>query len=245
MACGGCSRTIEAFATIQTIGIMSSPSSIRQIPLQRRLSLWAGTAALAAFLGLATAVARGATQRWDEQILLHIHQSFLGALQDEFVILTAFGGALFVALSACVWAAVLLKRRRLSQAYFVIISVGGAAIITMWLKLVFERSRPELWSWGVNETSFSFPSAHALASSALALTVFILARQTRWRWRVITAGILYVLLVSLSRLALGVHYPSDIIGGWLVGIAWVCLSWLITTYTWPAVERRSRQWHTR
>lgn len=222
---------------------MSSHLSSHQKPLHRRPSFWVSIAALVLFVGLAVAVTRDTTLAWDEQVLIRVHGSLLGSWEDGFVILTAFGGALFVALAACIWSVILLKRRRLPQAYFVITSVGGAAVIASWLKFVFERTRPELWSWAVSETSFSFPSAHAIVSSALALTALMLTWRTAWRWRVAVIGVLYVLIVAISRLVLGVHYPSDIIGGWLVSIGWVCLSWLITIYTWPAIERRSQKRH--
>ncbi len=220
---------------------MASSSTPKPLPLYRRFTLWLGVAAAIAFAILALAVRQEKTQTWDEQVLGSIYHSFLHILQGSFVIMTAFGGALFVSLAACFWVAVLLKQRKFPQAYFVLSSVGGAAVISLWLKLVFERPRPELWSWGVAETSFSFPSAHAIASSALVLTGILLAWNMAWRYRVITTGVVYLVIIGLSRLVLGVHYPSDIIGGWLVGVTWVCISWLTTVYTWPFYQKKHRK----
>jgi undecaprenyl-diphosphatase len=71
-----------------------------------------------------------------------------------------------------------------------------------------------------HETSPSYPSGHALVSAAFALALVIIARETRWRWRVGAAASAYVLAVGFSRLYLGVHYPSDVLAGWCLAVAW-------------------------
>src|SRR5690606_17364220 len=70
------------------------------------------------------------------------------------------------------------------------------------------------------ETSFSFPSGHAMQSMALATALLVLAWNTRWRWPVLLAGAAFTGIVGLSRVYLGVHFPSDVLAGWCASLAW-------------------------
>jgi membrane-associated phospholipid phosphatase len=112
-------------------------------------------------------------------------------------------------------------RQHRGAAYTLAAGVGGAAILNAVLKLSFQRVRPSLWIPIVHESSFSFPSGHAMASSALALTIMVLVWPTRWRWPAIVLGAAYIVLIGFTRVYLGVHYPSDVIGGWAVSFVWI------------------------
>jgi len=115
-----------------------------------------------------------------------------------------------------------LLRRRWA-AVVLMLGVGGAAIINTFLKLEFHRLRPSLWQPLVTEQSFSFPSGHAMVSSALVCSVVYILWHTRWRWWAIVAGGALTVLIGLSRLYLGVHYPTDVLAGWTVGFIWVVI----------------------
>jgi undecaprenyl-diphosphatase len=115
----------------------------------------------------------------------------------------------------------LLRRRR--AAVVLAVGVGGAALINTLLKLAFHRVRPELWTPLVVERSFSFPSGHAMVSSALACSVTYILWHTRWRWLAVGLGLAVVVAIGLSRLYLGVHYPTDVLAGWTVGFFWVVI----------------------
>jgi membrane-associated phospholipid phosphatase len=115
----------------------------------------------------------------------------------------------------------LLGRRRWGQALFWALAVGGAALLNVFAKSAFGRVRPDLWVSIAPETSFSFPSGHAMASMALVAALVVLLWPTRWRWPTLALGGLFVALVGLSRVYLGVHYPSDILAGWTASLAWV------------------------
>lgn len=120
---------------------------------------------------------------------------------------------------AIVGALVLWRRR--GDALFFVIAVGGAMAINYSAKLLFRRDRPDLWPSLATEHDFSFPSGHAMGSMAVIAALIILAWPTRWRWPVVASGGLFVLLVGLSRLYLGVHFPSDVLAGWGASLAWV------------------------
>ena len=87
-------------------------------------------------------------------------------------------------------------------------------------KHAFARTRPSLWESISPESTFSFPSGHAMGSMTLAWVCMLLAWRTGWRWPVTIAALAFTLLVGLSRIYLGVHYPSDILAGWTAASVW-------------------------
>lgn len=117
--------------------------------------------------------------------------------------------------------AILFFRHRRDDALFFAIAVAGAMILNFGAKLTFGRVRPDLWVSLAPETDYSFPSGHAMGSMAVVAALVALTWGTRWRWPVAILGGLFVVLVGLSRLYLGVHYPSDVLTGWLAALAWI------------------------
>ncbi|MBN6152871.1 phosphatase PAP2 family protein [Xanthomonas sp. AmX2] len=121
----------------------------------------------------------------------------------------------------------LLGLRRWREATFAALSFAGSALLNMSAKQVFQRDRPTLWESIAPEHTFSFPSGHAMGSMTLAVTVVLLAWHTRWRWPLLALAAAFVAAVGLSRVYLGVHYPSDILGGWAAALAWVVGVYLV------------------
>lgn len=117
----------------------------------------------------------------------------------------------------------LLWRRSRRAVVFVALSLGGAVALNLTVKAFFARLRPDLFAQLSPETSFSFPSGHTMASTALFLSLFLVVRQLWPRWQCLSAGsgLLLTLGISLSRPYLQVHYPSDILAGWALSSAWV------------------------
>ena len=114
----------------------------------------------------------------------------------------------------------LVLRRRFRDGLFFGIAVIGSAVLDIVAKNYFARMRPDLWLSITPETTYSFPSGHAMGSSTVGMAVILLCWPTRWRWPVMIATAVFVFLVGLSRVYLGVHYPSDILAGWTAAIAW-------------------------
>jgi undecaprenyl-diphosphatase len=95
--------------------------------------------------------------------------------------------------------------------------------LNLLLKELFGRDRPTLWETLVTEHGFSFPSGHAMASSALGFSIMVTLWNTRFRVPACIVAGFYIVLVGFSRLYLGVHYPTDVLAGWVLSGTWVIL----------------------
>lgn len=159
----------------------------------------------------------------DLWILGLIHQWASPFVEVLMITITNLGDALLVILLTLGLTGLLVYKRRRRAATLLLFSIGGAAIVSFTLKVLFQRTRPELWPHLVDESGYSFPSGHAMMSSAFALAIIVLLWPTRWRWLAIILGGVYVGIIGLSRLYLGVHFPTDIVAGWCVSLAWVVI----------------------
>lgn len=194
--------------------------------------------ALYGFAVLAGEVLEGDTGRLDRAILLALRNPGdladpLGPTWFEEVMrdLTALGGTTVLALVTVGVIAYLLLVRRRATALLVAVSVLGATVLSGLLKWGFDRPRPDLVPHGVAVYSQSFPSSHAMLSAAIYLTLGALLARSQERVRVkaflIGVAVLVTVLVGASRIYLGVHWPTDVLGGWAVGAAWASASWLV------------------
>ncbi len=164
---------------------------------------------------------------FDEPVLLWMREHAAPGLDRFFLAVSALGHRYGVIPADVVAVLVLAGLRRWREAGFAASAFVGSALLNRGGKAWFQRDRPELWESIVDESSFSFPSGHAMGSSTLALAAIALAWPTRWRWHAVAVGGLFVLLVGSSRVYLGVHYPSDIVAGWLLASAWVVAMYLL------------------
>jgi undecaprenyl-diphosphatase len=121
--------------------------------------------------------------------------------------------------------------RRISAILFSAAVVGGG-LLEVLLKIVFERPRPDLFSPLVRVTSYSFPSGHATLATAfyggLAAVVFHVTRRRAARWSAVLAATLLAGGVCLSRVYLGVHWPTDVAAGALIGLFWIVVCATLT-----------------
>lgn len=163
---------------------------------------------------------------FDEPILMFAHTMARQGFDDFFVFMSHIGYEWGVVPFDIALVAVLGVMRKYREAVFAGIALGGSALLNIGAKLAFARERPSLWESIAPETTYSFPSGHAMGSMTLACVLVLLAWHTRWRWPVVAVMAPFVLLVGLSRVYLGVHYPSDILAGWAVASAWVAAVFL-------------------
>lgn len=117
------------------------------------------------------------------------------------------------------------RHRRLQEIVLIIIMLGNAG--TLVLKPIIHRARPTVAQATIYEhqSDFSLPSGHAVAAMTIGGAAILLTRQTRSRMLVVRVVSVGIFLVGFSRVYLGVHWPSDVISGYLVGWLWLLLVW--------------------
>lgn len=190
------------------------------------------------FFALAHQVGEGSTAALDRRILLGLRDPANLAdpigprwLEETMRDITGLGSVFTVLLLTCAVAAYLALTRRRRIALFVIAAVGGGELLSTVLKLVYQRPRPDLVPHGMEVFTASFPSGHATMSAIAYLTLATLvARVDRNRGvkaLVLALGVAMTLLVGISRIYLGVHWPSDVLAGWCIGAAWAALCWFV------------------
>jgi len=152
--------------------------------------------------------------------------------------ITTLGGSTVVSLITAIVIGFLLVASKPGAALLVLLSVAGGALPGTFLKLGFDRPRPDLVAHLVTVQSASFPSGHALLSAVTYLRLgALLARvvgQLRLKLYVLGVALTLTFLVGLSRVYLGVHWPTDALAGWSAGAMWAALCWRIAL----ALQRR-------
>lgn len=157
---------------------------------------------------------------WDVPILLAVHQTTHPQLTLLATFLTQLGVFWGVFPIAAVMVIFLFLKRRWRSLTYLLITLLGSILINRSVKVLLHRARPNLWVSPAPELDYGFPSGHAMSSMTLVIALLILLWPTRWRWWVLGVGGAFVLAIGWTRLYLGVHYPSDILAGWTVSIAW-------------------------
>ncbi|MCA1992047.1 MAG: phosphatase PAP2 family protein [Coleofasciculus sp. S288] len=157
---------------------------------------------------------------WDVPILLAIHLTASPQLDAFAVTLTKFGVFWGVFPIAIVVGLMLLLRSQWRSLTYLVVTLLGSIVINRTAKVLLHRVRPHLWESPTPELDFGFPSGHAMSSMTLVAVLVILTWGSRWCWMILVFGSVFVVAIGWTRLYLGVHYPSDILAGWMASIAW-------------------------
>lgn len=181
--------------------------------------------AVGAFALMARLMAEGMTQRFDEAVLLWLNARANPTLDIAALEITALGGMVVVWMLLTVSSVFLWVTRHRYSAALLWVAVIGGSILNSALKALFDRPRPDLFEWRTEYAGqSSFPSGHAMTAMVMFATLaYLIARLEPTRLlRRLTLGITatVIVLIGLSRLYLGVHYPSDVIAGYIAGFAW-------------------------
>lgn len=158
---------------------------------------------------------------FEQPVMLWVHAHATPALTTISLFLHTFGGPLPMGVVFIVIVLALWFTQRHSLAVFALLGLGSSVALAFAMKLIFARARPELWPRLVTENGASFPSGHTTVAAALATFAVLLAWHSRWRWPVLIVSAGYAFLMGYGRIVLGVHYPSDVLAGWLTGLACV------------------------
>jgi undecaprenyl-diphosphatase len=177
-----------------------------------------------AFAEVGEWVQKGLTQSFDIAVLEWMHQHHSPFLTQMATELTYLGTGTVVMMIVAVAALFLWHTQHKHSARLLLAAVAGNIILNGILKLFFHRDRPTVFEWQTTAVSSSFPSGHAMSATVCYGTVaYLVIRLQKHHWsRVLTgtAAVILILLICATRLYLGVHYPSDVIAGMLVGLAW-------------------------
>jgi undecaprenyl-diphosphatase len=194
-----------------------------------RLSLWLGGAALALlmFVRITRELIEGDVSAVDSAILLTVTKTRTPWLTIAAVDVTALGSTTLVVLFSAFTLVVLLVLRDRLGALQLLAASAGAGILTLLTKNIIERIRPEEVQHLIATSGFSYPSGHSLSTSALYLTIAIIAgryvQHSGARVAIFLAVSAVLIMVGASRVYLGVHYATDVVSGISLGAAWALL----------------------
>jgi undecaprenyl-diphosphatase len=184
--------------------------------------------ALLAVLGFALLgrrVLAGETRRFDEAVLRWMNAQGSSALDRVAVEVTALGESLVVWVVGLAAAALFWAQRERASALVLLGAIAGGSVLSPLLKSLYDRPRPQVFVWKVEHAAWSsFPSGHALLAmvgyATLAYLIVELEISAALRRLVVGGAALVVVLVGLSRMYLGVHYPTDVLAGYAAGFVW-------------------------
>ncbi|MDI4665738.1 phosphatase PAP2 family protein [Xanthobacter autotrophicus] len=193
------------------------------------------------FVKVADEVVEGDTGRLDRDLILALRNPAdpsdpLGPpwLEEMMRDFTAMGGTGVLTLLTILVVLFLLMTRKRHSALLVAFSVAGGTALSQLLKWGFDRPRPDFVPHGMSVYSQSFPSGHAMLSAVVYLTLGALLARTQARTRVkvylLGAAAALTVIVGVSRIYLGVHWPTDVLGGWALGAAWAFSCWLLMVW---------------
>jgi undecaprenyl-diphosphatase len=199
------------------------------------------------FVSIAEEVHEGETDRFDRAVILWLRNPAdlsdpLGPRWFEEMVrdVTALGSNVvlaFVTASVIGFLALIHKR---GAALLVLVSVLGGSLLGDILKLIFARPRPDLVPHGAEVYTMSFPSNHAMGAAVTYLTLGALLARLQVSRRVkgyfLAISVVLTVAVGLSRVYLGVHWPTDVLAGWSVGAAWAMTVWLVALW----LQRRGK-----
>lgn len=191
-----------------------------------------------AFIEIAEEMAEGEMRKLDEMLFLSLRvagdpSTPLGPawLQETAVEITSIGGYPLIILTLAAVAGFFIVTRRYGAAAYAVLAVGSGALLSQTLKQYYGRPRPDLVDHLDTVHTLSFPSGHALVTTVAYLTLASLVigflPDRRARIYVLAVAVFVAVIVGVSRVYLGVHWPSDVAAGWALGAAWASLSWLI------------------
>lgn len=231
-----------------------SGKALRRLPLATLgarevgalIALFVGAALILGFGLLASEVAEGDTKQFDMAVLMAFRTpgqpaDLLGPPWVEEMVrdVTALGSYTFIIIVVAAAVGYLLLVRKYALALVVTVAELGGMLSSNLLKTAFDRPRPDI-EQGARVFTASFPSGHATLSAVTFLTLGALLTRTNADERVklyfIAVAVFLTVLVGISRVYLGVHYPSDVLAGWSLGSAWAILCWVAALW----LQRRGK-----
>jgi undecaprenyl-diphosphatase len=221
----------DSGSPVEPVGAVPPPLTVQSVRWLWPVLVLAGFSALAFAVLLVDKIAKGKAIKLDTSLLLalrkpgHLDVPVGPAwLEQSAIDLSALGGFTLQWLLGSAVIGFLIYIRKRTEAAWLAGSIIGASVLNAVFKLSLNRPRPELVTHLAKVSNASFPSGHAMISAAIYLTVGAMLAETQKKvaakaYLMGLAGVL-VLLIGVSRIYLGVHWPSDVMAGWCFGSVW-------------------------
>ncbi len=208
---------------VQVSGPEEVPRPTRLFEAVIVLSLGVAVLSLLLFTWLGHEMLEGDTLRFDDSVRLWVHEFASPGMTRAMTLVSSLGSRVLIAQLAVVMIIFAWLRWR-RAAIWLAITMAGALLLEVALKWAYHRPRPEAF-FGSLPNSYSFPSGHALTSLCFygVMAGLLSARIKSLPWRIVmwTLAVLLIVSIGLSRIYLGVHYPSDVLAGYLAATLWV------------------------
>lgn len=193
------------------------------------------------FIEIADAVKEGQTQHFDEWAVKSLRKpgdpnapigpAWVGEVARDF---TALGGVAVLSLMTLAVVVFLWLREKYRALWLVLIATVGGQVLSTGLKHIYHRPRPNLVAHLSSVYTTSFPSGHSMLSAVVYLTLgsllASLVKERRLKFYFIGVAMTLTGLVGVSRVFMGVHYPTDVLAGWAAGLAWALMCWLLSRW---------------
>ena len=199
------------------------------------------------FINVGILVTNGTAKQFDESIIKYFRVEGNNSepagpafLTESMRDITSLGGETVITIITVFIVGFLLFQKSYDAMWLVLAATIGGAIISLVLKEFYGRERPDISYRLINVTPLSFPSGHSMMSAVVYLTqAAIIARiqkNKKIRIYILSVALFLTFIIGLSRIYLGVHYPTDVIGGWTMGLAWASFCWFVAWY----LQRRNK-----
>lgn len=192
---------------------------------------------LALVAHFAEEVFRDGGYAWDQAILDWYRARRTPTLTRAAEVIGVVGGVTVLPVIVVAFALLLARAGAKAQGWFLVLAVMGATVLNVLVKVVFQRPRPDQLGAVLVEQGFSFPSGHTMANAALGVALGLIFWKSRAGWPVAVLGLVWAVVVGVSRNYLGVHYPTDVLVGFLSSTAWVYGLHLIMARRWPDLKK--------
>ncbi len=192
--------------------------------MRRRGIVLSGASAL--LLVLLGVVVTAVSVPGDAALVNYLHHHATAAADHIALALSASGRSKVLIPAVCITASLLLMRQAWRAAVFAVVCASIMPLASLQLKVIFARQRPPIASIAP-ESTFAYPSGHAAASAVFAIIVGVIVWRSPWRRRIVPVVTVWALGVAWSRIYLGVHYPTDVVGGWLLACSIAALMFVL------------------
>jgi undecaprenyl-diphosphatase len=214
---------------------------LRRVETVTVLAVLCVAGGLWAFVALADEMIEGDLHAFDEAVFLALRapgdpSNPIGGPEVALAMrdITALGGITVLTLVTLAALVYLVLRRQRASALFLAVAVLGGQALSHLAKAGFSRPRPDLVPHAVDVATASFPSGHTMMASVTYLTLAVMLARQEHGWSIrafyVVVAALLAMSVGVSRVYLGVHWPSDVLAGWTLGAAWALMVWLVARW---------------